>query len=367
MACTTAGRRRLRLRCILKPPANNAPAPLIAAIVLNWHGLPDTRAAVASLLAQTHPRVQVIVADNGSAPAETAVLEQEFGDRIEVIRNGANLGFAGGNNRAIEQALAANQAEFVALLNNDAVAAPDWLERLVAAAAEQPSAGAFASRMVYHDRPEIIENTGIDVLSSGDFLPRARGSAASAPRRSGPVLGTCAGATMYRCSALRELGLFREDYFVNFEDVDLSLRLTVSGHACWYVDDAVVRHKLNTSVRKARDDAFRRRSIRNMTHAYWVNVPLAAAILNLPWLLATWLLAPLFAAACGRLHFAALLVAGRLDFLRRLPQLVADRRRLRGHRRLGGLAFWRRQSPCLPSYLAFLRDAVVFRRRNCID
>ena len=342
-------------------------APWVAAIVLNWNGLSDTRAAVASLLAQTHIRVEVIVADNGSDADEAGALQQEFGDRIEVVRNGANLGFAGGNNRAIERVLARGKAEFIALLNNDAVATPDWIARLVAAAAENPRAGTIASRMVFADRPEVVENTGIEVLSSGDFLPRDRGRPAADARPSGPVLGTCAGAALYRCSSLREVGLFREDYFVNFEDVDLSLRLAATGRLGWYASDAVVAHKLNTSIRRARDDAFRRRSIRNMTHAYWVNAPLATVALNLPWLLGAWIVAPVVAAVFGRLRFAALLLAGRGDFLRGLPRLVAERRRMRSQRGMGALAFWRMQSPCLPAYLAFLRDAVALRRRECIE
>jgi len=341
--------------------------PLVAVIVLNWNGLADTRAAISSLLAQTHHRLEILVADNGSESDEAGALEQEFGARITVLRNGANLGFAGGNNRAIDVVLAEGRAEFVALLNNDAVAAPDWIERLVAAADGQPAAGAFASCMVFADRPDRVENTGIAVLSSGDFLPRGRGDALAAHAAAGVVPGTCAGATMYRSVVLRRIGSFREDYFVNFEDVDLSLRFTVTGHACWYAPDAKVRHKLNTSVRRVRDDAFRRRSIRNMTHAYWVNVPLATAALNLPWLAASWLLAPILALCCGQVRFAALLVAGRWDFLRGLPRLAAERRALRPLRRLGGLAFWRLQAACAPAYLRFLCDAVLLRRRRCMD
>ncbi len=339
----------------------------MAVIVLNWNGLEDTRAAIASLLVQTHPSLEILVADNGSNADEAGALAREFGARITVLRNGANLGFAGGNNRAIDAVLADGRPEFVALLNNDAVAAPDWIEHLVAAAVAQPAAGAFASCMVFADRPDRVENTGIVALSSGDFLPRGRGDAVDAHSAAGVVLGTCAGATMYRSAALRRIGSFREDYFVNFEDVDLSLRFTVTGHACWYVPDAKVRHKLNTSVRRARDDAFRRRSIRNMTHAYWVNVPIVTAALNLPWLIASWLLAPVLALCCGQFRFAALLMAGRWDFLRGLPRLAAERRTLRPMRRLGGLAFWRLQAACAPTYLRFLRDAALLRRRRCMD
>lgn len=335
--------------------------------MLNWNGLQDTRAAVRSLFAQSHPRVEVFVADNGSANGEAAALHREFGDRIRLVENGANLGFSGGNNTAIRLVLAEGKARYVALLNNDAVAAPDWIERLVAAAEAHPTAGVFASHMVFFDDPAITENAGIVLLTTGEAIPRGRNRPIGEFDRECRVLGACAGAALYHTEVLRHVGLFREDYFANFEDVDLALRIVVTGHDCWFVPRAMVRHKLNASIRKVRDDAFRIRSVHNMTHAYWVNVPWVVAVLNLPWHLCSWLLTPPLALIAGQRDLARVLVSGRMAVLRNLGALLAERRALRPLRRGAPFAFWRLQQSCLAPYWRFFVDVVLRRRRRYME
>lgn len=335
--------------------------------MLNWNGLNDTRGAIVSLLAQSHPRVEVIVADNGSANDEAGVLEREYGARIRLLRNGANLGFSGGNNTAIRLVLAEGRACYVALLNNDAVAAPDWLARLVAVAEARPAAGLLASHMVFFSDPSSTENAGTELLTTGEAVPRGRNRPAAEFQRPCRVLGACAGAALYRADALRSVGLLREDYFANFEDVDLSLRLATTGHECWFVPGAMVRHKLSQSIQKVRDDAFRIRSVRNMTHAYWVNVPWLVALLNLPWHLLTWLCVPPLALLAGQWDLARILVRGRLAALAQARSILAERARLRPLRAGSAWRFWWLQRSCLQPYWRYLVDVVVRRKRRYME
>src|SRR5205823_1588593 len=83
---------------------------------------------------------------------------------------------------------------------------------------------------------------------------------------------------------LARIGPFRTDFFANFEDVDLALRARACGYECVYAPGAVVRHKLSVSVKRARDDAFDARALRNLSWAYCVNMPWQVILLNLPWL-----------------------------------------------------------------------------------
>ena len=100
----------------------------VTAIVVNWNGGQMLTDSLASLFAQTWADLEVIVVDNGSKDGSLDAAIARFGDRLRVIRNARNEGFARGNN----QAFAIATGEWVFLLNNDAVAAPDAIERLMA-------------------------------------------------------------------------------------------------------------------------------------------------------------------------------------------------------------------------------------------
>ena len=94
----------------------------LVAVVLNWNGGEDTLAALASL-----GDVATICVDNGSTDGSDVAVEERF-PKVELIRTGANLGFAGGNNVGIRRALERG-ADWVLLLNNDAVAEPGVADR----------------------------------------------------------------------------------------------------------------------------------------------------------------------------------------------------------------------------------------------
>jgi GT2 family glycosyltransferase len=62
------------------------------------------------------------------------------------------------------------------------------------------------------------------------------------------VFGACAAAALYRMAMLRDIGFFDEDFFLLYEDVDLSFRAQLKGYRCLYVPEAVVYHKGSGSV-----------------------------------------------------------------------------------------------------------------------
>lgn len=341
--------------------------PLVAVVVLNWNGLADTRECLRSLAAQTWRSLEVWVVDNASQNAEADALEREFGASIRLLRSAVNLGFAAGCNLAAERVLEERKARYVAWLNNDAVVEPGWLAALVAGLESRGDAASATSRMVLYDQPTCIENTGIVVLTNGDAVPRGRGQAASAWERADTVLGACGGASLWRADVLREIGLFRADFFANFEDVDLALRAAALGWRCVYVPDAIARHKLSVSVKKARDDAFDARSLRNLTWAYCVNMPWLVVLLNLPWLVLCNVVVVVAAPLFGQRRVARLTWRGRAMAWRERAAILAERRRLAPRRRGSGLALWWRQRSFLRSYARFFWEGIVLRRRRFME
>jgi GT2 family glycosyltransferase len=338
----------------------------VSVVVLNWNGLEDTRECVRSLLAQRYPALEIHVVDNASDHREADRIETEFGGYIRLHRNDRNLGFTGGNHTAMAVALAEGRARYVALLNNDAVAEPGWVDALVEVAERRPEVGQCASLMLFYDDPDKVENAGIELLGSGDAVPRGRGQRRERFRRAAEVIGACGGAVLYRAAMLRQVGLFEEDFFANFEDVDLSLRALRAGWRCVYVPDAVVRHRLNRSIRKARNEEFNVRSLRNLYLATRANLPFPVRLVNAPWVLLRDLVLCQVTPWFGQAGIARTVRLARAAMAQRLPELLRARA---GSRMAPGAAWriWRLQRSFLPAWWRFFVEAVLLRRRGFLE
>jgi GT2 family glycosyltransferase len=219
--------------------------PLVSAVVVNWNGVGCLEACLTSLLAQTWPRLEIIVVDNGSTDGSQGVLRSRYKTDITLIESPVNLGFAGGNNVGIRAARGA----YIALLNNDAVAEPDWIRALVEAAERDAGVGMCASRILVLGAESVIDSAGL--LMSADGIGRGRGrlerdGEAFAKAEDALIPSAC--AALYRRAMLDEIGLFDEDFFAYCEDSDLGLRGRLAGWRCRYVPGAIVHHAYSRSA-----------------------------------------------------------------------------------------------------------------------
>jgi hypothetical protein len=130
----------------------------------------------------------------------------------------------------------------VALVNTDVALASDWLARTVGVLEAAPAAGSVACKMVGMDDSGLIDDAGDTLRRDGVCEQRGRGrrddGRFDAP---GEVWGACAGAALYRCTAVAGVGGFDESYGMYLEDVDLALRLRLAGWTCRY-EPVVARH-----------------------------------------------------------------------------------------------------------------------------
>jgi hypothetical protein len=212
-------------------------SPRFSVIVLNYNGLAWLEPCLSALVAQSNaPSFEIIVADNGSSDGSLRLVASRF-PSVRVVDNGGNLGFAGGNNAAARAA----GGGILAFLNNDTIPAPDWLARLDAAL-EVPGRTLVASKLVFLDRPQTIDSAGDGYLRAGGAFKRGHGFDAAAYGTSEDVFGACGAALAIDRRVFEALGGFDEDFFMVYEDVDLSYRARLAGHTCWYAADAVVRH-----------------------------------------------------------------------------------------------------------------------------
>lgn len=222
-----------------------AAVPLVTAVVVNFNGGEMLLGAIASLFAQTWPAVEVILVDNASTDGSLEPVERYFGDRLTVIRNAGNEGFARGNNIGFARA----KGEWIVLLNPDAACDPDCVAELMRFAAGKPDVGQLACRVVQAERPNFFDSAGLLLYPDGVSRPRGwQEKDQGQYDRAEEVLAPHGCACALRKSMLDQLGGFDEDFFCYFEDLDLGVRGQLTGWKCWYVPDARVRHRKSSSA-----------------------------------------------------------------------------------------------------------------------
>jgi hypothetical protein len=222
--------------------------PVVSVVVVTWQGAHLLPACLDSLRRQTVPHT-VLVVDNASTDGTGQLLAERYPE-VRVVRTGANLGFAGG----VQAGLEAVVTPYVALLNNDAVADPDWLAVLVHALDEQPDAAAVTSRMLLQDTvPPLLNNTGVVLLDTDYGADRDLRADAGTRTEADSVFGFSGGAALLRRDAVQDVGGFPRRFFLYYEDTDLSWRLRLAGWDIRYEPGAVVHHAHSATVDQTSD------------------------------------------------------------------------------------------------------------------
>ena len=216
-----------------------------AVCLLNWNGREDTLRCLGALRDLGEDAL-VVVADNGSEDGSVEAIRAAHPE-AELVENGANLGFSGGYNRAIERAFARGAA-WVVLLNNDAVLRPGALAALRSAAERHPSAGVLAGRLFEPDGRVQWAGQRVGLLSGYSGRPRGHGRP-DAPelRVEGPVDRAVGALMAVSKEAVDAAGPLDEGLFAYVEDVDWSLRIRAAGFACLLVPGAEATHALSAS------------------------------------------------------------------------------------------------------------------------
>jgi N-acetylglucosaminyl-diphospho-decaprenol L-rhamnosyltransferase len=230
--------------------------------------------------------MDVVVVDNASTDG-TAELVARSHPGVRLIRSPKNRGFAGGNNLVLDHVTSPS----VILLNNDAVPEPGFVAALVRDLSAEPArVAALTATVLLTDRfrrardddaphsvitgPDgdyvsdgsgpitLVNSTGNQIRRDGYGVDRGWLADASTHRPGRDVFGFCGAAAILRTSALKDVGTFDEDFFLYYEDTDLSWRLRLAGYAVRHCPEAVVRHRHAASTSEG-SELFRFHDSRN--------------------------------------------------------------------------------------------------------
>lgn len=209
--------------------------PYVSIMIVTYNSGALAQRCFACVLAQTRADFEVIVVDNASREGPPAIPDDP---RFRLIASDSNLGFAGGNNLAALHA----RGTWLAALNPDAFAEPDWLEQLVAAAERTPGATMAGSLQLSGRRDDRLDGAGDCYHAAGVAWRGLYNAPRSAAPPTGEVFGPCAAAALYRRDAFERVGGFDEDFFCYHEDVDLAFRMRLAGGRCVQSAEARVIH-----------------------------------------------------------------------------------------------------------------------------
>jgi N-acetylglucosaminyl-diphospho-decaprenol L-rhamnosyltransferase len=257
-----------------KPPEVAARVSIVVVVYESGSTLAECLAAVR---AQNFTDYEVILVDNASSD-RTAQAAKAADPRVRLIENSTNLGFAA----AVNQAARAATGHWLALLNPDAFAEPDWVARLVAATEANPQVKSFASRQLMADDPGKLDGLG-DVMALAGFPFRGGYTHPDpGPIAPGWVFSACGGAMLIERALFLTLGGLDERLFCYCEDVDLGYRLRLIGEPTLLVPDAVVRHVGSASSGGRRSDFAAFHGTRNRFWVFVKDTPPVLFWLTLP-------------------------------------------------------------------------------------
>lgn len=266
--------------------------PKVSIIILNWNGWEDTIECLESLFQITYPNYDVIVVDNGSEDEsiekikeycegkirveskffeynssnkpikiieytreeaeagggkEKEIKNMSSNEKLIIIKNEKNYGFAEGNNIGIRYALKALNPGYVLLLNNDTVVDKEFLGELVKVAGSDKTAGAVGSAIYLYHKPKTIQSLGGKINM---WIGRRRPITKIEENDSGIVevdyvSGAC---ILVKREVIENVGLLDEEYFTYVEDVDWCFRIKRKGYKVYSSIKSLIWHKGSAST-----------------------------------------------------------------------------------------------------------------------
>lgn len=266
----------------------------VSVIIPNYNGRDYLVECLKSLKKQRFTDFELILVDNASADDSVKVTKELFPE-AKIRQLSENFGFC----RAVNEGIRLSKAPFVLLLNNDTVVDEDFVGSLYQTIKERKNCFSCASQMRKMCSPELMDDGGNYYCALGWAFALGKDRPFERYQTARPVFAACAGAAIYRREIFREIGLFDETHFAYLEDMDVGYRARIYGYENWYEPRAIVYH-VGSGTTGSRYNEFKvRYSARNNLYMLYKNMPVLQLLLNLPLLLAGFLIKYLFFARKG--------------------------------------------------------------------
>lgn len=223
--------------------------PLVSIITLNYNQAAVTTEFLESSKKLLYPFYEILICDMASGEDPASIFRGADYPNSRLLLSTKNLGFAGGNNWGIRQA----RGEFIFIVNNDTDLTPDIIQRLMEPFFQNPDIGIVCPKIKYFDDPRIIQYAGFRPMSPFTGRTSSVGDHETDNGQydvSGATNGAHGCAMMVKKEVIEKTGLFPENFFLYYEEWDLSARVQKAGFLIWYQSEATILHKESMTVGK---------------------------------------------------------------------------------------------------------------------
>lgn len=216
--------------------------PRVIAIILNTNRREDTLECLGSLQQSTYPSLAIIVLDNHSTDGSAQAIHSNF-PLAQLIELTENRGYAGNNNVGIAAALAQG-ADWVLVLNEDTILAPDCIKQLVHAGESDSHIGMVGPMVYHYDEPDVIQSAGGWTnrhWESGHLAQDEKDRGQFTAPHSVDWLTGC--GILVRRDVIEQVGMLDERFFIYYEEKEWCVRAQKAGWGLVHVPQAKLWHK----------------------------------------------------------------------------------------------------------------------------
>lgn len=263
----------------------------VTVVIPNMNGMKYLERCIDSLLEQEGEPAHILVVDNGSTDSSVNILKNRY-PQVFLAQLEENTGFC----HAVNVGIRMSRTPYVLLLNNDTEVMPEFISYMVAAIDRPGNEDVFSvsARMLDMRQPELLDDAGDRFSALGWAYARGKGQRAEKYDRPAEIFAACGGAAIYRRKLFEEIGLFDELHFAYLEDIDIGYRARIYGYRNLYEPKAQVLHA-GSGFSGSRYNYFKTKlTAANNIYLVWKNMPLLQILLNLPFLLAGFVMKLLF-------------------------------------------------------------------------
>lgn len=216
--------------------------PLIVTVILNTNRCEDTLATLESLDRNTYSRNEILILDNASVDGSVQAIKTAF-PKVEIFELEENLGYAGNNNVGIKIAIDKG-AEWVFVLNEDTILAPECLSSLIDVGERETDIGIVGPMVYHYDEPEVIQSAGGKIGPDWSAWHLAQNDVDHGQYKVSHEVDWISGcAIMVRREVIDEIGMLDERFFYYWEETEWCLRAKKSGWKIVQVPQAKLWHK----------------------------------------------------------------------------------------------------------------------------
>ncbi|MDY0075859.1 MAG: glycosyltransferase family 2 protein [Bacteroidales bacterium] len=222
--------------------------PLVSIITVNYNQSGVTLDFLASMQACTYPNYEIFVVDNASPNDNPDIIKKNY-PAVHLIKTAVNLGFAGGNNVAVDQA----KGKYLLFINNDTEVEPGFLEPLVELLENNPDIGMVSPKIHYFHTPNTFQYAGFSPIHPITIRNYALGFGEKDTGQYNHTVqtGSIFGAAMLvPMKVIEEVGKMSEIFFLYYEEHDWAARIEKAGYKVYFDGRSLVKHKESISTIK---------------------------------------------------------------------------------------------------------------------